>query len=218
MNAAGHPLAGPIALLAREVSGVQVRWAGCRPETRQRIYFANHTSHLDFVVLWSALPRDVRMMTRPVAAEDYWDAGIRGYLAQKVFHAILVRRRAPAEECGAAEAVAGSCHAIQRLGEAMGTAHSLILFPEGTRGSGEAIGEFRSGLYYLALKRPEVELVPVYLENLSRILPKGEVLPVPLLSRLTFGEPIQLEGAETKTKFLVRARAAVQALSRRDRS
>jgi len=218
MSAAVHPLAGPIALLAREVSGVQVRWAGCRPAARQRIYFANHTSHLDFVVLWSALPRDVRRLALPVAAEDYWDTGIRGYLAQSVFHAILVRRRGPAEQLGVAEALAESCRMIDRLAEAMGTTHSLILFPEGTRGNGETIGAFRSGLYYLAQKRPDLELVPVYLDNLSRILPKGEVLPVPLLSRLTFGEPIQLEGAETKAMFLERARAAVQALSRRDRS
>lgn len=217
MNAAVHPLAGPIALLARAVCGVQVRWAGCRPAAGQRIYFANHTSHLDFVVIWSSLPRDVRALTRPVAAEDYWDRSIRGYLAQSVFHAILVRRRAPTEERRVAEAAAESCRMIDRLAEAMGTTHSLILFPEGTRGSGETIGEFRSGLYYLAQKRPHVELVPVHLENLSRILPKGEALPVPLLSRLTFGEPIQLEGAETKAMFLERARAVVQALSRRDR-
>jgi len=214
MNANVHILASLIASLAQGICGVHVRWAGCRPEARQRIYFANHCSHLDFVVVWSALPREVRTVTRPVAAEDYWGTGIRGYLAQRVFHAILVRRRSPAERRNAAEALAESRNMTERLAEAMGTTNSLIIFPEGTRGTGESIGPFRSGLYYLAERRPEVELVPAYLENLSRILPKGEVLPVPLLSLVTFGEPLRLENAESKTSFLERARAAVQTLGR----
>jgi 1-acyl-sn-glycerol-3-phosphate acyltransferase len=214
MNAEFHPLAILIATLARRTCGVQVRWAGCRPEARQRIYFANHTSHLDFVVLWSALPREVRARTRPVAAQDYWDKGIRAFLAQTVFHAILVRRREAVEERNANGALAESRRRIGRLAAAMGQTDSLIIFPEGTRGTGETIGPFRSGLYYLAQCRPDVELVPAYLEGLSRVLPKGEVLPVPFLSSITFGEPLHIENSETRTCFLERARAAVMALSR----
>lgn len=216
MNRNLHPLSGPIASLARGISGVEVRWVGCHPDARQRIYFANHTSHLDFVVLWSSLPPEIRVRTRPVAAQDYWDQGLKAYLAQSVFHAILVRRRFAAEEHTLAEARLESRRQMDRLAEEMGE-DSLILFPEGTRGTGETIGPFRGGLYYLALSRPEVELVPAYLEDLSRVLPKGEVLPVPLLSLLTFGKPLHLEGSETKTGFLERARAAVQALRRRGR-
>ncbi len=216
MSAGVHPLATVFASVARGVSGVQVRWVVCRPEARQRIYFANHTSHLDFVVLWSALPPDVRILTRPVAAEDYWDKGARAYLAQRVFQAVLVRRRAPLEDHNVAEALAESRCMIDHIVEGMGETNSLIIFPEGTRGTGETIGPFRSGLYYLAKKRPEVELVPAYLENLSRVLPKGEVLPVPLSCFLTFGEPLHFEEAETKTCFLERARAAVRALGRRE--
>lgn len=215
MNADVHPMASVIASLARGVSGVRVRWAGCRPEARQRIYFANHTSHLDFVVLWSALPREVRARTRPVAAEDYWDKGIKAYLSQRVFHAVLVRRRTAAEESDMVDAIVESRRRIDRLVEAMGETDSLIIFPEGTRGTGEMIGPFRSGLYYLAQRRPEVELVPAYLEDLSRVLPKGEVLPVPLLSLVTFGEPMHFDDSETKALFQERARGAVQGLSRR---
>lgn len=214
MNADLHPLASLIASLARAVSGVQVRWAGCRPDARQRIYFSNHTSHLDFLVLWSALPREARSLTRPVAAEDYWDKGIRAYLAQGIFHAVLIPRRAPGAERNAAEARAASHRMTDRLAEAMGTTNSLIIFPEGTRGNGETIAPFRSGLYYLAQRMPDAELVPAYIENLSRVLPKGEVLPVPLLTLLTFGAPLCLENAESKTLFLDRARASVQALRR----
>jgi 1-acyl-sn-glycerol-3-phosphate acyltransferase len=208
-----HPLASVIAAVARGISGVQVRWQGCRPDVRQRIYFANHTSHLDFVVLWSALPGEVRARARPVAAKDYWESGMRAYLAQNVFRAVLVQRGA--RESTPEQARAEAAAMINRLADAMGETESLIFFPEGTRGSGETMAPFRSGLYYLAKKRPDVELVPVYLENLYRILPKGEVLPVPLVSLLTFGEPMQLGDGEEKRAFLDRASAAVSALRRK---
>ncbi|PYT57848.1 MAG: 1-acyl-sn-glycerol-3-phosphate acyltransferase [Acidobacteria bacterium] len=213
MSAGIHPLASVIAAVARGISGVQVRWAGCRPEVKQRIYFANHTSHLDFVVLWSALPSEVRKQTRPVAAQDYWEKGVKAYLAQKVFRAVLVHRGGNREEARAA-----ACTVIDRLAEAMGDTESLILFPEGTRGTGETIAPFRSGLYYLAKRRPEVELVPAYLENLNRILPKGEVLPVPLVSLLTFGVPLHVGETEDKRGFLERASAALCTLRRKGES
>lgn len=218
MSAAIHPLANVIAALARGVSGVRVRWVGCRPEARQRIYFANHTSHLDFVVLWSALPGDLRGRTRPVAARDYWEKGLRAYLAQKVFRAVLIHRGGVAKECDKPVGP-GEAHAvIDQLAEAMGQTDSLIFFPEGTRGTGETIAPFRSGLYYLAQKRPDVELVPVHLENLGRVLPKGEVLPVPLICLLTFGAPMHLGESEDKRSFLDRAHAAVNALRRKGQS
>jgi hypothetical protein len=72
--------------------------------------------------------------------------------------------------------------------------------------------EFKSGLYYLGKKRPDLELVPVYLDNMNRVLPRGEFLPVPLLSCITFGPPIWLEKGEPKAQFLERAREAVRRL------
>jgi 1-acyl-sn-glycerol-3-phosphate acyltransferase len=212
MSGGVHPLASVIAALARGITGVQVRWQGCTPDARQRIYFANHSSHLDFLVLWSALPGEVRARTRPVAAKDYWDSGVRAYLAQRVFRAVLVARR-QANEAGDPHVAAAKV--IDQLADAMGATDSLIFFPEGTRGTGEAMAPFRSGLYFLAKQRPDVELVPVYLENLSRILPKGEVLPVPLAGLLTFGEPMHLGETEEKAEFLERACAAVGALRRK---
>ncbi|PYU63819.1 MAG: 1-acyl-sn-glycerol-3-phosphate acyltransferase [Acidobacteria bacterium] len=218
MSAVIHPLASVLAAVARGISGVQVRWAGCRPEEKQRIYFANHTSHLDFVVLWAALPGEVRARTRPVAAKDYWEKGLKAYLAQRVFRAVLVHRGGTAQAGNREEARAAARTVVDRLAEAMGETDSLILFPEGKRGTGETVGPFRSGLYYLAKRRPEVELVPAYLENMNRILPKGEVLPVPLLSLLTFGAPIHIGETEDKRGFLERACAAMSALRRKGES
>jgi 1-acyl-sn-glycerol-3-phosphate acyltransferase len=210
-----HPIASLLAAVARGISGVQVQWAGCEPDERQRIYFANHSSHLDFVVLWSALPSEIRAKTRPIAAKDYWEqTPLRRYLANNVFHAVFLERVVPARARQSEDSHFVGRHLIEELADALGTENSLILFPEGTRGTGEKVGPFRSGLYHLALRRPDVELVPAYLENLNRILPKGEFLPVPMLSLLTFGEPLHIIPDEDKDAFLERARDAVASLRR----
>jgi 1-acyl-sn-glycerol-3-phosphate acyltransferase len=90
-----------------------------------------------------------------------------------------------------------------------GDTHSLIVFPEGGRSTTGELSEFKSGLYYLGKKRPDFELVPVHIDNLNRVLPRGEFLPVPLLSCITFGPPIWLEDGESKFGFLKRARECV---------
>jgi 1-acyl-sn-glycerol-3-phosphate acyltransferase len=162
-----------IAACARGLASPAVRWVNCRPATRQRVYFANHTSHLDFVVLWSVLPRKLRAMTRPVAAKDYWNSGLRKRIAVNAFHAVLVER---SEKVAEGDRSLAARNTLAMLLEALGTENSLIVFPEGTRGDGLEIGSFKSGLYYLWSKRPEIQFIPVYLSNLNRILPKGRSL------------------------------------------
>lgn len=192
-----------IILLAKLFSGFTVRWIDCTPDTCQRIYFANHTSHLDAVVLWSALPKNLRQLTCPVAAKDYWSkTWFRRHMARS-FNALLVDRKE----------IKVHRSPIDTMLAQMGDIHSLILFPEGGRGSSDdSMAEFKSGLFYLAKKRPDLELVPVYIDNVNRILPRGEFLPVPLLSCITIGPPIFLESGEPKTDFLTRARDSVQRL------
>lgn len=198
-------LASLLVGLTRLLAGAKERWVGSRPDLRQRIYFANHTSHLDFLVLWSALPRRLRLLTRPVAARDYWSAGpVRRYLASRVFKAVLVDRQNLTPEARVRQ--------TELLSEALGSDRSLIVFPEGTRGSGDEVAPFKSGLYHLARQRPDVELIPAYLENLNRVLPKGEFLPVPLLCAVSFGSPLPVGGPEAKDEFLTRAREALLAL------
>jgi len=171
---------------------------------RPRIFFANHTSHLDALVIWSVLPPETRADTRPVAARTYWRASaLRRYLAVKVFRAVLVDR---------APRVRGRAHPLQPLFDALDAGDSLILFPEGTRNSEEGVGEFKPGLFHLADRYPDVELVPVYLENLNRVMPKGECLPVPLICTVSLGAPLERREGEAKSDFLERARAAVQTL------
>ncbi|WP_206292931.1 lysophospholipid acyltransferase family protein [Humisphaera borealis] len=202
-----------IAGLLRLVTGAQARWKGSDPVRPdgvipQRIFFANHTSNLDAPVIWAALPTPVRRMTRPVAAKDYWEAGpIRRKIARDVFRAVLIERKKVTREN----------NPLRIMEEAMESGDSLIIFPEGTRATDDdaTVGEFKPGLWHLAKKRPDVELVPVYLENLNRILPKGDFILVPLLAAVTFGTPIRPNEGEDKPTFLARARESVATLRRR---
>ena len=192
-----------ITWLTRFITGANIRWLGCEPVPRQRIYFANHTSHFDGVVMWAALPPKARQDTRPVAAADYWMATpVRRYLARRVFHCVLIDRHN----------VSVRNNPLVPILEALDAHASLILFPEGGRKNGGDAGEFKSGLYHLCRKRPDIECVPVYIDNMNRILPRGEILPVPLLSCITFGAPIRLAENEPKRAFLERARNAVNEL------
>jgi len=191
--------------LARFVTGVRGNWRDCAPDPRPRVYFANHNSHGDFVLIWTVLPRALRRLTRPVAGADYWTVTApRRFFGQRVFRAVLIdRERAARQE-----------DPIALMGEALDQGSSLIFFPEGTRNTTEQrLLPFKSGLYRLAAARPQIELLPVWIENLNRVMPKGEFIPIPLLCTVTFGAPLILRAGEDRAQFLERARTALLALA-----
>ncbi|MDO4551226.1 MAG: lysophospholipid acyltransferase family protein [Planctomycetia bacterium] len=189
-----------LALLAQFLSGASSTWRDSLPDKCQRIYFANHTSHLDVLVVWSSLPPYVRKLTRPVAAKDYWNGTpLRRYISTRLFNAILMDR----------QDVKVHHSPIDLMLNEMEDKYSIIIFPEGGRQTGGEIADFKSGLYYMCKRRPELELIPIYLDNMNRILPRGTYLPVPMLSRVVFGRPMWLEINEKKADFLSRARQAI---------
>ena len=210
--------------LVRILTGAQARWYGCPPKAEQRIYFANHQSHADLVMIWAALPEELRSITRPIAAKDYWTkTPFRQWITTAVFNAVYVDRQAtparPAPEAPpkpptpeALRAALPEGDPLAPLVKALESGDSIVIFPEGTRGHGEEPQPFKSGLYKLAQMFPQVVLVPAWINNVQRVMPKGEVVPVPVLCSVTFGAPIQLEPDEERRPFLDRARRAVIAL------
>ena len=205
-EAAGLFLAG----LARLITGAQGHWHGAPPMAEQRIYFANHQSHFDWVLLWAALPRDLRATTRPIAARDYWTASkLKHWITREIFNAVYVSRPSPK---GGPNASTPDEDPLEPLKEALRHGDSLVIFPEGTRGNRADPAAFKSGLYHLAQAFPEVKLIPAWIDNVQRVMPKGEIVPVPILCSVTFGAPLLLAPGEDKRAFLNRARNAVIAL------
>jgi 1-acyl-sn-glycerol-3-phosphate acyltransferase len=190
--------------LTRFLVGGHPHWQGTIPSDRQRIYFANHGSHLDTILLWAALPPNLRATTHPVAALDYWGrSALRRWIATRLLNSVLIDRSGSAS----------GRDALVPLKSKLSEGHSLIIFPEGTRSAERLPGPFKSGLFNLATAFPNAELVPVFLENLNRAFPKGAFIPVPISCAVRFGTPLSLKPNENKDEFLARARAAIVTLA-----
>ncbi len=194
-----------MALIARFITAVRPEWRGIEPVAKQRVYFANHVSNADMPMIWTVLPGPMRRQTRPVAAADYWLKNrLRAFVGPEVFNCVLIDRRPEAR----------TEDPMQRILEALDEGSSLIIFPEGNRNMSEdPLLPFRAGLYNMGRARPHVDLVPTWVANLNRIMPKGEVIPLPLICTVTFGAPIHVEDGEDKDRFLKRAADALVALA-----
>lgn len=194
-----------ISLTARFITAVRADWHGIEPIAKQRIYYANHVSNADMPMIWTVLPRSLRKQTRPVAAADYWLKNkLRAFVGPEVFNCVLIDRRPEAR----------TEDPMEKILEALDEGASLIIFPEGNRNMTDApLLPFRAGLYNIGTLRPHIDLVPTWVANLNEIMPKGEVIPVPLICTVTFGHPIHVEVGEEKDAFLTRAAGALVALS-----
>ena len=171
---------------------------------QQKVYYANHSSHGDFLLVWISLPHSWRLHTRPVAGSDYWlDNKLKRFIIQNVFNALLIPRRSNSPEA-----------ITEQMNQALDNGDSLIIFPEGTRNTDDTqnLLPFKSGIYHLARSKPETEFIPIWIDNINRVLPKGKVLPVPLLCEVHIGKPLTLHENEDKNAFLNRSREALLAL------
>jgi 1-acyl-sn-glycerol-3-phosphate acyltransferase len=188
----------------RLLVGAQPRWQGCEYSPKQCIYVANHSSHLDAILLFSTLPLALRRRTRPVAAADYWNAGpVRRYIVHSIFRAVLVERER------------AQVNPLEPVASALRQGDSLIFFPEGTRGPGRVLQPLKPGIFHLARWFPCVDIVPVWIDNSYRILPKGFAIPVPLLCSITFGAPLRWKEGQRQEDFLAEVRDALEALQPR---
>ncbi len=192
-----------IQMAAHIVTAVRADWHGCEPIDNQRVYFANHTSNADLPMIWAVLPPQIRRKVRPVAAADYWLKNpLRAFIGKDVLNAVLIDRRP--------EARAEGENPMQDILDALSEGASLIIFPEGLRNmTEEKLMPLKAGIYNMGAAMPDLELVPVWIENLNKIMPKGEVVPVPLICTVTFGAPMYVGEGEDKDTFLARATQAL---------
>jgi 1-acyl-sn-glycerol-3-phosphate acyltransferase len=193
--------------LTRILTGLSVRVLDPAVLDTPSVYFANHGSHFDLLAVRAALPDSLRSHVRPVAAREYWQAGrVREFLSRRLFNAILIDRRFSRR----------LADDLRQAVQAIHDGDSLLVFPEGTRerGDRETVGRFGSGLFRLAQKRPGTPFVPIYLRNLNRLLPKGEIIPVPILCTVTIGNALRMEPDEPRADFLARLRDSLVTLTK----
>lgn len=206
ITALGHLVGVALAGIIHLLTAPRIIWLASPPGLRPRVYFANHTSNADTVLIWAALPSSVRRRTRPVAAADYWlKNSVRKFFGTAVFNTVLIQRDPDAR---------GGDNPVAQMSEAMDAGASLILFPEGRRNDTEdPLLPFKSGLYHLAEARPDIDFIPVWIDNLNGVMPRGEVIPVPLICQVFFGPSLPAAAKdEDKSAFLARAQAALAAL------
>lgn len=194
-----------IMMFARALTAARALWHETGLPPRQSIYFANHSSHGDFILIWAVLPPWLRERARPVASAEYWlKSKLTSFIGRDVFDAVLIER----------DPTARTSDPVEQMASALDDGASLIVFPEGTRNQTEAkLLPFKSGLYHLARKRPDVALVPVWINNLNRVMPKGEFVPIPLICTINFGEPLKVRPDESKEDFIARAQGALVSLA-----
>lgn len=193
-------------LLVSFLTGIRPKFEGDLSFTpEKKVYFANHGSHGDFVMVWISLPKRWRSLARPVAGADYWLSNrFKSFIINNVFNGLLIHRDGNNPKA-----------MTQQMSQALENGSSLIIFPEGTRNTDDntILLPFKSGIYHLARDNPDIRLVPIWIDNINRVLPKGKLIPVPLICEVSIGDEMALLPNESKEDFLKRATENLLALA-----
>ena len=205
-KAAARLIDRSLSLFVSFITGVRPKFEGDLDFSPDRkVYFANHGSHGDFMLVWISLPPRWREVVRPVAGADYWlGSRFKRFIIQNVFNALLIARNGSSPQA-----------VTVQMSEALQQGSSLIIFPEGTRNTDDDVLllPFKSGIYHLARANPDIQFIPIWIDNINRVLPKGKLLPVPIICDVNIGSEIRLLPGEGKDEFLARARDALLMLS-----
>ena len=191
--------------IIRLICGANSIWYKCQPSEKPTVYYANHSSHLDFPLIWASMPENIRKKLHPIAGKDYWNKNwIKRFISCKIFNSVLIERFN----------INQNNYPIDKIAELLKNGDSILIFPEGTRGLNNEINQFKNSLFHLYKKCPNVQFVPIYLNNLNRILPKGEFLPVPILSSIIIGQPLVFESHIDKTDLINKAKFKLEELKK----
>ncbi len=164
----------------RVIVGVHFRNRDVIRKQEQFIIVANHNSHLDTMSLLAAIPWRMLWKTHPIAAGDYFgQSPIKAFFTRCFVNAVLIPRNRPKEgEVGP--------DPIKLMMEQIDRGHSLILFPEGSRGEPEKFQKFKRGIGILLEQRPDVVVIPAFMKGLGKALGKGHTLLIPTNSVVIF--------------------------------
>ena len=154
---------------------------------KQFILIANHNSHMDTMALMSAIPSRFVHRVHPIAARDFFGVSLFSRILMRyLVNATLIRRDREDPERDP----------IDDMDKMLKKKRSLILYPEGSRGIAGKMSDFKRGLGYLVQRNPNISVIPVYLENIYKTLPKGKKLILPYNCSIKFGKPIKFNSLE----------------------
>lgn len=176
----------------RVIVGVHFRNRDMIRKQEQFIIVANHNSHLDTMCALSAIPWKMLRKTHPIAAGDYFgQSPVKAFFTRFFVNAILIPRSRPKEgEVGP--------DPIQLMIDQIDKGHSLILFPEGSRGEPEKFQKFKRGIGILLEQRPHVMVIPAFMKGLGKALGKGQTILIPTNSVVIFGEPTRCKAKDVE--------------------
>ena len=162
--------------------GLNIRRREHLPTKGPAVLVANHNSHLDAIAMMSLFPLSMLPKLRPVAAQDYFFRNpLLKWFALHIMGILPLDRKVKAKRR----------HPLAGIYEAIDREEIVIVFPEGSRGAPEQLGEFKAGIAHIAKKYPEVPVIPIFMHGLGKALPKGEALLVPFFLDVFVGEAIQ---------------------------
>jgi|TARA_B110000091_G_C13749889_1_gene447169 1-acyl-sn-glycerol-3-phosphate acyltransferase len=154
---------------------------------KQFILIANHNSHMDTMAIMSAIPSRYIHRVHPIAARDFFGGSLfKKILMRYLVNATLIKRDRTDPENDP----------IDSMDKMLKKSRSLILYPEGSRGIPGVMSNFKKGLGYLIQRNPDVDVIPVYLDNVYKTLPKGKKIILPYNCSINFGEPIKFNSYE----------------------
>ncbi len=160
---------------------------------KQFILIANHNSHMDTMAIMSAIPSRYIHKVHPIAARDFFGGSLfKKILMRYLVNATLIQR----------DREDPNNDPIESMDKMLKKSRSLILFPEGSRGVPGIMTKFKKGLGYLIQRNPEINVIPVYLDNVYKTLPRGKNLILPYNCSIKFGDPIEFKSMEMEDILL----------------
>lgn len=165
-----------IGKLLLKITGVSLKQKLELGDEKQVIIVANHNSHWDTLAIMATVPYEIFKNLKPVAAGDYFAGkGLKRWVTNNVLDLLLIPRKRK-----------GDVSPLDQVRASLKSGKSILIFPEGTRGESEIMQDLKPGAAKLASEFPQIKVVPVQLEGMGKILPKGAKLPVPSMGSVKY--------------------------------
>jgi len=168
-----------------------------------KIIIANHNSHLDTLFIMSLFPNKIIDKVKPVGAKDYFYSNkYISWISKNLLDIIPLDRKVKEKD------------PLKSIYDSLDKGNIVIIFPEGSRGNPEELTSFKNGIHHIAKNKPDVEIIPIYMEGMGKSLPKNEALFVPFVGNVNIGKEIKFNKEEKREDFIKRLEKTMKKLKK----